>query len=107
VLNFDEFRLWVATLCSSETDFHFGVIYRLNLQGREVSQARKQMASYAGFLLGFLYDPEDGSDNAFRNIGPSPNCTALESRRPFFLWPPLRDSQNERVKFDSVICLFD
>jgi hypothetical protein len=32
----------------------------------------------AGFLLGLLFDPEDGGDNLFRKVGLSPNYTTLQ-----------------------------
>jgi hypothetical protein len=60
---------WDITPCSPlKINRRFGGIYRLNLQGRRISRARtsvkaggKQLANclHAGFLLGFLFDPED------------------------------------------------
>jgi hypothetical protein len=41
----------------------FGAAYRLHLQGRRVSLLT------AGFLLGLLFNPEDGSDVFRRNVG--------------------------------------
>jgi hypothetical protein len=36
----------------------------------------------AGFLFRLLFDPEDGDDIFLRNIGFSPNYTALQPRGP-------------------------
>jgi hypothetical protein len=56
----NSYVLWDITPCSP---FH--------LQGRRISHARNQSEarSNAGFLLGLFFDPEDGGDMFFRNLG--------------------------------------
>jgi hypothetical protein len=48
----------------------FGAINRLHLQGRRVSQERNQQEEIlaAAYLLGLLFDLEDGGDMFFRNV---------------------------------------
>jgi hypothetical protein len=41
-------------------------------------------AGSAGFLLGLLFNAEDGGDMFLRNVGLSPNYKALQPRRPYF-----------------------
>jgi hypothetical protein len=75
---------WDIMSCSPlRINRHFGGTCHLYLQGRRISQARNQATSFhAGFLLGLFFDPEDGGDMFFRNVGwLSANCTALCPRR--------------------------
>jgi hypothetical protein len=44
----------------------------------------------AGFLLGILFDPDVGGDIFVRNVGHSPNYTALQPRNPFSIARMLR-----------------
>jgi hypothetical protein len=56
----------------------FGGTYRLHLQGRRISRA----SFHAGFLLGLVFDAEDGGDMILRNVGwLSTHYTALFSKR--------------------------
>jgi hypothetical protein len=57
--------LWVVTLCASKTVRCFGGIYRLHLEDRKVSQARKAAKAggkLADFLFGPLFSSENGGD---------------------------------------------
>jgi hypothetical protein len=52
----------------------FGVTWRFHLQDRKRSQAKNQQVSacylfHAGFCPGLFFDPENGGDMFFRNIG--------------------------------------
>jgi hypothetical protein len=81
---------WDIRSCSPmSVNRRFGGTYRLHLQDRRISRARNQFASrallapcfHAGFLLGLLFDPEDGVDMFFRNIcSVSTDYTALPRR---------------------------
>jgi hypothetical protein len=58
---------------------HFGGTYRLLLQG-----VRKYSVCLltAGFLLGLLFDAEDGGSTYLRNVGGrQPKCTVLQPIR--------------------------
>jgi hypothetical protein len=69
-------------ICSSERAQCFRAMYRLLLQGQRVSQGRNQQMQVAGcFLLGLLFDSEDGGDVLLRNVGLSLNDAALQHRR--------------------------
>jgi hypothetical protein len=56
--------------------------------GRRFGETSRRRAHYrlppasANFLLGLFLDHEDGGDMFLQNIWLSPNCTALEPRRP-------------------------
>jgi hypothetical protein len=62
----------------------FGETHRFHLQGKRVSQARYQKLGggkqsrlfIAGFLLGLLFDPEDGDVIFLRNVWLCLNYTA-------------------------------
>jgi hypothetical protein len=41
----------------------------------------KLLLASAGYLLGLLFYPEDGSDMLLRNVGLPPNYTPLQPRR--------------------------
>jgi hypothetical protein len=42
----------------------------------------KFSSNSASFLLGLVFEPEDLGDKFLRNVGPCPNCTALQPREP-------------------------
>jgi hypothetical protein len=56
------------------------------LSGSEVSQVRNKQKqaslppAYAGFLYGFPFDLEDGSDMFRQNVGLAPNFTMLTTK---------------------------
>jgi hypothetical protein len=55
---------------------------------------------HAGFLLGLLFDPEDGGNTFLKNAGSlSPDYTALNYKRPQTSQPPLC----ENLKFNVII----
>jgi hypothetical protein len=69
--------LWDMTPClsvESQPTFGKNIVCRFPFQGRRISQARhllREICSklcHAGFLLGLLFDPEDGSDIFLRNV---------------------------------------
>jgi hypothetical protein len=58
----------------------FGETYRLHLQGQRIRQETNISRRQAEFLsFGIHFDHQDGSDIFFRNVGLSPNYTALQS----------------------------
>jgi hypothetical protein len=73
----------------------FGGTHRLHIQGRRVSQTKNEQKQEArsaelslppvsaGFLLGLLFDLEDGGKMFMRNVGFSPNYGAMQPRRPY------------------------
>jgi hypothetical protein len=48
-----------------------------------------------GFLLGLLFDPEDGDDMFFRRVKLFPIYTALRARTPYSSQSPLLEHQIE------------
>jgi hypothetical protein len=78
---------WVLTAFYSQRG-----IYYLHLQGRRVSQARNQQKQEAGwapasgtFLLGLLFDPEDGGDMFVRNVGLSSKLSGVTFQKSILL----------------------
>jgi hypothetical protein len=59
------------TQCSPvKVNRHFGGTYHLCLQGQGISKACSACCLlHAGFLLGLLFDTEEGSDMFLRNLG--------------------------------------
>jgi hypothetical protein len=65
---------WVANSCFSENptfseEAHFTSIFRADYYTREDSSRQKACLFFASFLLGLLFDPEDGGDIVLRNVG--------------------------------------
>jgi hypothetical protein len=82
----------------------FGVTYCFHLQGRRVWQASSKHGSgcrllLAGFLLGLLFDPEDG-DNMFlrSDCGLLLGCMASHPRRYSPLWGSGIQQNPKRLK---------
>lgn len=74
---------WVVMLHDLETTQHSEEAYWLHLIGQRVSQARNHLPDtchllLVGFLLGVLFNPEDGGDKFLQNAGDSPNYTPLK-----------------------------
>jgi hypothetical protein len=58
---------WDLTACSPlKVNRRLGGTYRLHLRGL---QALLATCFHTGFLLGLFFDPEDGGDMFFRNVG--------------------------------------
>jgi hypothetical protein len=75
---------WDVTPCSLvEVYRHFGVTYRLHLQGRRVSQATGMTLSSC--LLGLHVDRENGGNAFLRNVSKLPDYTVSRHRRPLFI----------------------
>jgi hypothetical protein len=75
--------LWVATQRNLERSQRFGGTYR-----PQARRQQKQVTNRACRLLllvsfGLLLDPEDGGHILLRNVGLSPNYTALQPGRPY------------------------
>jgi hypothetical protein len=71
---------WVVVACSSEGTQHFRGAYHLHLHGWRVNWAKSHqnisfLPASAGFLLGFLFDPECADDIFFCKAVLSPNYT--------------------------------
>jgi hypothetical protein len=69
---------YIIIFSSSDIARCFGEIYCLRLQDRRVGQARNQQdlnlpPASTCFLLGFIFDPEDGGNNVTRNVRLSSN----------------------------------
>jgi hypothetical protein len=98
---------WDITPCTSGRARCFGGIYRLHLQGWKISQARNQQtqaarfvitlynkdqnkfslpSSVACFLLGLLFDPEDGSNILLQNVELCPKYTTVQTTRSDSSW---------------------
>jgi hypothetical protein len=67
---------WVVALCSSEEACHFSGRYHLQREGQARNQQEVDLL-LAGFLLGLLFEPEDGSGMFLQNVGLFLNYTAL------------------------------
>jgi hypothetical protein len=84
----------------------FGGIYRLHIQCRRISRARNELTDcfHAGFLLGLLFDREDGCDIFLRNVGwLSTDYTTSYPRRqyssgnillPYYYRSPVKKTEN-------------
>jgi hypothetical protein len=60
---------WDVTPCSPLSfNRRFGGTYRLHLQGKEISSAKKTACSLV-FCGKYFFDPEDGGDMFLRYIG--------------------------------------
>jgi hypothetical protein len=68
--------IWAVAAYGSETVRCFSLAYFSHLQGRK----SELDACLCRCLLGLLFDPEDGGDMFLRNVGLSPNYTALHPR---------------------------
>jgi hypothetical protein len=62
----------------------FGGIYRL--------QSSACYLLYAGFLLGLLFDPDDGNDMFLRNVGSLPMDYIKSQKIKFFITTAVRTS---------------
>jgi hypothetical protein len=61
----NKYILWNKTPCNRmKVNRRFGGTYRLHIQHRSVC-----CQLHANFLPGLLFDPEDGGDKLFRNVG--------------------------------------
>jgi uncharacterized protein YgiB involved in biofilm formation len=62
---------WVVKKCSSERIWCFGRTYCRHLQGKQGKIAKQETSfppTFAGFLLGSLFEREAGSDMFLQNI---------------------------------------
>jgi hypothetical protein len=75
---------WDLTPCCNlvEDNQHFGDTYNLHLQGQRVNQSSAYCQLLAGFMLGLLFDPEDGDTTFHQSVGGLLlDYTALHPRR--------------------------
>jgi hypothetical protein len=63
--------LWDITPCIPlKVNRHFGIIYRLHVQGLRISQASSVCyLRHAGFVIGLFFDPDNGIVIFLRNAG--------------------------------------
>jgi hypothetical protein len=71
---------WIVMLHNLETAQNSEEAYWLHLMGQRGCQARNHLLP-VGFLLGVLFNPEDGDDIFLQNAGDSQNYTPLQPRR--------------------------
>jgi hypothetical protein len=80
--------VFILYSCVVQRAQRFGETHHFHLQGRRLRHARIQQKlinfqfASPSFLLCLFVDSEDGSDIFSRNIGLSPNYTALQPGRP-------------------------
>jgi hypothetical protein len=89
----------VVTPCSV-TAKSFGGTYPFHLQGKTAIHARNQHKRLSlppdsvGFLIGLLFDPEDGGNIFLRNVGLSPSYSVFKGYT-------LHGNRGENLKFNT------
>jgi hypothetical protein len=80
---------WVVILCILERAGYFRGMYHLHLQGQTVRQSKKPArwalpSASASFLLGLLFNPEDGGNIYLLNVRLSLKYIVLQQKRLHF-----------------------
>jgi hypothetical protein len=52
-----------------------------NKPSKKPAEAAGKLSSLDDFLFGLIFNPEDGGNMSFRNVGLSPNYTPLQLKR--------------------------